>query len=108
MESNDRALRFTAATPELWGAVYMMVAFTLGARAFHAWERLAGKPMEWQDAVAIAVDVLICPVPLLMGYSFRRLLKREVNRSLLNTRTYKICNFWIAQILIIAYITMVL
>jgi hypothetical protein len=108
METNDRALRFTAATPELWGAVYMMLIFTLAARAFHGWERLGGKQLEWPDALVIAVDLLVCPVPLVIGVAFRRLLKKEVHRSLLNSRTYRICNFWIAQILIIAYITMVL
>lgn len=108
METPDRALRGTAATPELWGAVYMLLVFTLVDRFFHTWQRFGGFPGNWQDGVVTAVDLLVCPVPLLMGISFQRLLKREAGRSLLNPRTYKICNFWIAQLLILAYVTMVL
>ena len=108
MGSRDRALRGTAATPELWAAVYMMLVFALVARVFHAWEKLGGKPIGWQDAIALGVDLLICPAPLLVGIAFQRLLKSEVNKSLLGQRAYKICNFWIAQLLIFAYITLVL
>ena len=108
MERRDRALRGTAATPEMWGAVYMMIVFALVARGLHAWEKLAGKPLSWQDAIALGVDLLICPAPLLTGIAFQRLLKSEVSRGLLSQRTYKICNFWIAQLLILAYIALVL
>ena len=41
MKSSDSALRGTAATPELWGAAYIMLAFALLSRSLHAWERLA-------------------------------------------------------------------
>jgi hypothetical protein len=108
MESNDSALKGTAATPELWGAVYMMLVFALLSRSLHAWERLAGKPVAWQDALEVAVDVLVCPAALWIGLSFQEMLKNELNRNNLSQRTYKLCNFWIARVLILAYIAIVL
>jgi hypothetical protein len=108
MQSKDRALRGTVATPELWAAVYMMLVFALLNRALHAWSRLDGKPFGWQDIVQIALDLLVCPAPILMGIAFRNLVKDEVRRNQITPRTFKICNFWIAQVLILAYITMVI
>jgi hypothetical protein len=108
MESKDRALKGTAATPELWGAVYMLLVFAVLVRALHAWERYGGKPIGWQELVEIGVDLLICPAPLLVGIAFRRLVTRELGDSRLNTRTYKICNYRIAELLILTYVSMVL
>lgn len=107
LQSNDRALRGTAATPELWGAVYMMLVFVLLSRALHAWNRLEGQPIGWQQILEVAVNLLICPAPIFMGIAFRNLVKSEVRKNLITLRTFKICNFWIAQLLILAYITMV-
>lgn len=107
MESNDSALRGTAATPELWGGVYMMLAFALFARGLHGWERFQGRPMGWQDLLALGVELFLCPAPLLVGIAFRKLIKNELKRSQLSARTFKICNFWIAQLLILAYIAIV-
>jgi hypothetical protein len=108
MPNQDCALKGTAATTELWGAVFMMLIFALSARVFHAWQHLAGRPLTVQDAVPVGIDLLICPVPLLMGFAFRKMLRSELDKSSLNRRAYKICNFRIAQILVLAYVTMVL
>jgi hypothetical protein len=108
MARPDYALKVTAATPQLWGAVYMMLVFTAAERAFHAWQRLHGVPTNWRDAVVVAVDLLVCPLPVIVGIAFQRLLKREANRTALSPRTYKICSSWIPQMLILAYVTMVL
>jgi len=108
MESHDHALKGTAATPELWGAVYMMLVFAVLSRSLHAWERLSGKSIGWQEALEVAVDVLVCPAALWIGLSFQTMLKNELNRNNLSQRTFKICNFWIARVLILAYITIVL
>jgi hypothetical protein len=108
LQSNDRALRGTAATPELWGAVYMMLVFALLSRALKAWNRLEGQPIELGQIVQVAIDLLICPAPIFMGIAFRNLVKGEVRKNLVTPRTFKICNFWIAQLLILAYITMVI
>ena len=108
MQSSDRALRGTAATPELWGAVYMMLFFAVLSRALHAWARFNGTTFEWVQMITVSINILICPALLWMGIAFRSLLKNELRKNLLSTRTYKICNFWIPQILILAYINMVL
>jgi hypothetical protein len=108
METRHPAPKGLAATTELWGAVFLMLFFALAARAFHAWQRLEGKSFGWTDAIPIGIDLLVSPAPLLMGFAFQRWLKREVNRGQLEPRTYKICNFWIAQLLVLAYIAMVL
>jgi hypothetical protein len=36
------------------------------------------------------------------------LIKNELNRNRLSQRAYKVCNFWLAKLLIIAYIAMIL
>jgi hypothetical protein len=108
MGSYSRALKGTAATAELWGAVYLMLAFALGERSFHAWQRLGGMPVNWQDGLVVGVHLLVCPVPLLIGICFQRLLKQEEKRSQLHPQTYRRCSFWIAQMLLLAYATMVL
>jgi hypothetical protein len=108
LQSNDRALRGTAATPELWGAVYMMLVFALLCRALRAWNRLEGQPIDWQQILQVALDLLICPTPIFMGIAFRNLVKSEVRKNMITPRTFKICNFWIAQLLVLVYITMVL
>jgi hypothetical protein len=108
MQGTDSALRGTAATPELWGGVYMMLVFALLSRGLHAWETYGGQPFGWEQGLAISVELIFCPAPLLMGLAFRRLVKNELRKNLLNSRTYKIVNFWIAQLLILTYIAMVL
>lgn len=108
MESTDSALRGTAATPELWHAVYMMLVFAILARVLHAWPQVTGHPVGWETAVQIAVDVLICPAPLLVGLAFKRRLKSEVSKNLMGPRALKICDYRIAQVVILAYVAMVL
>jgi hypothetical protein len=108
MQSNDPALRGTAATPELWAGVYMMLVFALLSRALHAVSRWDGKPIDWQQGVTIAVELLFCPAPLLIGMSFRRLIRSEMRCNRISQRAYKVFNFWLAKVLIIAYIAMVI
>jgi hypothetical protein len=108
MESNDPALRGTAATPELWAGVYMMLVFALLSRSLHALARVEGKAIGWEQGAEIAIELLFCPAPLLMGLAFRRLIRTERNYSRLSLRAYKVCNFWLAKLLIITYIAMVL
>ncbi|HEY1904310.1 MAG TPA: hypothetical protein VGG56_17910 [Terracidiphilus sp.] len=108
MPSNDSALRGTGAAPELWGAVYMMLVFALFSRAFHAWMQYSGQPIGWQQTLEVGIPLVLCPAPLLMGIAFRRLIKSELSKGQLTQRTFKICNFWIAQLVILAYITMVI
>lgn len=108
MASNDDALRGTAATPELWSAVYMMLVFAILSRALHALPQLKAQPIGWETAIQVGIDLLICPAPLLVGLAFRQRLKSEVSKNLMGLRTYKICNFRIAQLVILAYIAMVL
>jgi len=108
MESNDPALRGTAATPELWAGVYMMLVFALLSRSLHALNRYDGKTFDWQQGVEIAVELLFCPAPLLIGLAFRKLIRTERNCNRLSQRAYKVLNFWLAKLLIIAYIAMVL
>jgi hypothetical protein len=108
MQSNDPVLRGTAATPELWAGVYMMLVFALLSRALHALNKFDGKTIGWQQGVEIAVELLFCPAPLLMGISFRKLIKTELRSNRLSHRAYKVCNFGLAKLLIIAYIAMVI
>jgi hypothetical protein len=108
MQNRDRALRGTAAAPELWGGVYMMLIFVILSRALHAWTRMEGQPIDWHQMVEFGAELLFCPAPLLLGNAFRKLMRIELSKNLVSQRTYKICNFWTAKVLMIAYIAMVL
>ena len=108
MRSRDRALRGTAAAPELWGGVYMMLAFVLLSRALHIWNQMNGQSFGQHQLFEIGLELTFYPAPLLLGSAFRKLMRIELSKSLLSQRTYKICNYWIAKVLILAYIAMVL
>jgi hypothetical protein len=108
MQSRDHALRGTAAAPELWGGVYMMLAFVLLTRALHTWSSLKGQPVDGQHLFEIGLELVFYPAPLLLGSAFRKLMRGELRKNVINQRTYKICNYWTAKVLILAYIAMVL
>ncbi|HUD14502.1 MAG TPA: hypothetical protein VMQ56_12690 [Terracidiphilus sp.] len=108
MQSRDRALRGTAAAYQLWGGVYMMLAFVLLTRALHVWNQMKGQPVGQHELFEIGLELVFYPAPLLLGNAFRKLMRGELRKSVINQRTYKICNYWIAKVLIIAYIAMVL
>jgi len=108
MESTDTALRGTAATPELWHAVYMMLVFALLARGLHALPLINARPFGWETGLQVAVDLLICPAPLVAGLAFKKRLKTELGMNLMGLRAFKICDFRIALVVILAYIAMVL
>jgi hypothetical protein len=46
-------------------------------------------------------------LPLLLGEAFRKVLKRELNKGLLSARTYEICDYWIANLLMLVYAGMI-
>jgi hypothetical protein len=43
-----------------------------------------------------------------MGLTFRKSIRAERNSNRLSQRTYKVCSFWLAKLLIVAYIAMAL
>jgi hypothetical protein len=86
----------------------MMLVFALLSRSLHALARLEGKAIGWEQGAEIAIELIFCPAPLLMGLAFRKLIRTERNYNRLSQRAYKVCNFWLAKVLIIAYIAMVL
>ena len=81
MESQDRALRGTAATPELWGGAYMMLVFALLSRGLRAWQQMSGSPVASDQIVEVVIGMLLCPAPLIMGIAFRRLIKSELRKN---------------------------
>jgi hypothetical protein len=108
MQIRDRALRGTAAAPELWGGVYMMLAFVLLSRALHMWSQLNGQSIDRHQWFEIGLELTFYPAPLLLGNAFRKMMRVELSKNLVSQRTYKICNFWTAKVLMLAYIAMVL
>jgi len=46
-------------------------------------------------------------VPLIMGLAFRKVLNGELEKEMLSARTYRICDFWIAQLLLYAYFALI-
>jgi hypothetical protein len=56
----------------------------------------------------VAIEILALPIPLWMGLAFRKTLKDELDKCLLSDRTYQICDYWIAQLLLLVYICLVI
>jgi amino acid transporter len=108
MESDDGALKGTENAHIMWLLVYMIVVGTFFVQVLHVRELTHARPFSWWDAVNGGLGVLFCLFPLCMGIAFRTLLKGELSKDLLSTRTYKICDLWIPQLLFIAYIAMAL
>jgi hypothetical protein len=108
MESDDRALKGTENAHIMWLLVYMIVVGTFLVQILHVWELEHAQPFSWWEAVNGGLGALFCLLPLCMGIAFRKLLKGELNKDQLSTRTYKICDLWIAQLLFIAYMAMAL
>jgi hypothetical protein len=44
---------------------------------------------------------------MIMGLSFRKKLRSDLKSELLSVRTYRICDSWIPQLLLWAYICLV-
>jgi len=86
----------------------MMLAFVLLSRALHLWNQMKGQPVDQHELFEIGLELVFYPAPLLLGNAFRKLMRIELSKSLLSQRSYKICNYWIAKVLILAYIAMVL
>jgi len=101
MKLEDRDLSETEKARIQWGFVYFFAALTLLRLA---WDTFLARPFSWHIAIDNGLGLLICPFPLLIGLMFRRLLKRELAKDLLSARTYQVCDYWIAQLLVFAYL----
>ncbi len=109
MESTDIALRGTAATPELWHAAYMMLVFALLSRGLHAWPEINGRPLGWESGLQDRRRPAHLPHSSSRRPRFQTAPQdREVAKNLMGLRAFKICDFRIAQVVILAYIAMVL
>ena len=72
-------------------------------RMFTFWKSahvVPSDPWGWFQPCLAMVYVFL---PLLVGYQFRRLLKRELQKELLSARMFAICDWRIAQLLFLAY-----
>jgi len=43
-----------------------------------------------------------------MSLAFRKMLRAELGKDLISMRTYRICDYWIAQLLLYAYFCLVI
>jgi hypothetical protein len=108
MKLEERDLSETEKTKISWMIVYLFVSLTLLSLMFHAWDLSHVQPFRWHDAIDVGLQFLICPFPLLMGIFFRGLLRKELKKNLLSARTYQICDYWIAQLLVYSYMVMLM
>jgi hypothetical protein len=107
VDNEDRALKGTQYTWFLWQVVYVSVAFAFLIRALNLWGAFLTGSYHWWHAVGWGGALLMTAVPLIMGLAFRKVLKGELAKETLNARTYRICDFWIAQLLLYAYIALI-
>jgi predicted transporter len=105
MEGKDRAmLQNTEYAGMYWGMVYILTVFAFLVRAANDWKVARNHPPDWLDATMMGMGLLYCLIPLFLGLAFRRALKREMDRDLLSPRTFQICSFRIAMLLIFVYL----
>jgi len=107
MESQDRAQKDAENPGLLWALAYFLLAVALLAHASHGWEALHSQPFSWISASDLGLRLLLLPIPLTMGLGFRRTLKNERRKDMLTERTCRICDSWMPQLLIMAYLCLV-
>jgi len=106
MKLEERDLSETERAKILWIVAYLFVFLTLLSPVFHAWDLSHVHPFKLEGAIDLGFQLLVCPIPLLMGILFRGSLRNELKKDLLSARTYQICDYWIAQLLAYSYLAM--
>lgn len=107
MEDEDRALKNTEYAGMYWGLIYALTIINLLVRGASEWKAARIRPFDWMDGSLACMSFLYCLIPLLMGLVLRRTLRKEKDRELLSKRTYDICDFGIAQLLLFVYMGMI-
>jgi hypothetical protein len=107
VDKEDRALKGTQYTWFLWQVVYVSMAFALLIRALNLWGAFLKGSYNWWHAISWGCALLMTAVPLIMGLAFRKVLNGELEKEMLSARTYRICDFWIAQLLLYAYFALI-
>jgi hypothetical protein len=106
MENEDRALKGTQNAWYTWQVVYVGTFFVFLLRVACFVVDIPSRPFSWWHAVGGGIGPFLALVPLLMGLAFRKLLKDELGKEMLSARTYRICDYRIAQLLLFTYFTM--
>jgi len=91
-----------------WGGAYMFVGIALFYWAFRSLHLIHLQPVNWSDAINAGIYLVVCFVPLYAGSAFRKLLRGDLDKDLLSTRTYQICDSEIAQLVALSYLAMVI
>jgi uncharacterized membrane protein YozB (DUF420 family) len=108
MESKEAALSGTEYTRMYWIMDYFFAGVVFLIRMKQLAEIWSRRPLDSLSIVTNSLGLLYCFLPLLVGIWFRRTLKAELHREMMNTRTYVICNWRIAQLLFIVYLGMLI
>jgi hypothetical protein len=106
VEDEDKALKGTEKAGTLWSIVYVLAALGFLRRMFDLWFACHELPFRWRAPIDSGFDMLFLPLPLLVGMAFRGLLKKELGKDLLSPRTYEICEYWVALLLLVVYMGM--
>jgi len=108
MKSKEAALSGTEYTRMYWIADYMLAGIVFLVRMIQLAEIWSRRPIDSLNIFTSSLGLLYCFLPLLVGIAFRRLLGAEMQREMMGTRTYVICNWRIAQLLFIVYLGMLI
>ncbi|MGA3046244.1 MAG: hypothetical protein ABSD67_06450 [Terracidiphilus sp.] len=105
--SEADALKGTENAGAIWTLLYLVATVELLFRLVDVWFAFHARPSGWKKPIDLGFEILGLPIPLWMGLAFRRTLKDELDKSLLSERTYQICDYWIAQLLLLIYLCFV-
>jgi hypothetical protein len=94
--------------PMYWVIDYVLSGAVFLQRAMLLWRPLQNRPIDVLQIVDGGLMMLYCFLPVWAGRSFKRMLKRESENEALSMRTFTICDWRIAQLLLITYLAMLL
>src|SRR5271157_5880114 len=107
MASKDQAVKGTDNTGLLWILVYFIAAALFLESVIHTWYAFYVRPFSWENPIDFCFKLLLMPIPLVISLIFRRTLKDELGKEFISERTYRICDYMLAQLLLFTYICLV-
>ncbi|MGD0628376.1 MAG: hypothetical protein ABR987_03440 [Terracidiphilus sp.] len=95
-------------TPILKSVTYFVAAVALLGLLLHVWDSSHEHPALWMKVFKYGSGAFFAIFTLLLGETFRRVLRQDLAKGLLSARTYEICDYWIASLLLFVYMGMLL
>ncbi|HVN93507.1 MAG TPA: hypothetical protein VMT38_07420 [Terracidiphilus sp.] len=108
MESAQTEAKKAVRAPMYWQLDYVLAGVVFVVRASLVWKHLQSHPAEALALFYGGLATLYSLLPVIVGRSFRRLLKKRLETDSLSIQTFSVCDWRIAQLLYVAYLGMLL